>query len=142
MSFRSLWYERQNRAKGLRPDFDALDNWPLRGLFWLSKDLYEDQPGFRESMDPSGEDLAKIRNHLEHRYLKLHDSLWGGRTDNTDELKAGLADRVTSVNVVFQDHRVIRPDSYAASSSFFVPPPGPSIGVQPPLTADRDSALM
>jgi hypothetical protein len=39
--FRSFWYDGQERQRGLRPEFDACDNWPLRGLFWLSKDLFE-----------------------------------------------------------------------------------------------------
>jgi len=76
VSFRTFWYESQNRRKGLKPVFQRRANLPLRGLFWLSKDLYEDQPGFREAMEPDARDLAEIRNHLEHKYLKVHNEPW------------------------------------------------------------------
>jgi tetratricopeptide (TPR) repeat protein len=72
VNFRSLWYSNQRKREGLRPGFQRLENWPLRGLFWLSKDLYEDKPGFRDSIEPEGRALAEVRNHLEHKYIKLH----------------------------------------------------------------------
>jgi tetratricopeptide (TPR) repeat protein len=45
LGFRTLWYNGQRRADGLRPEFAGRRNWPLRGLFWLSKELSEDAPG-------------------------------------------------------------------------------------------------
>jgi tetratricopeptide (TPR) repeat protein len=78
VSFRSFWYVRQDRKGGLLPQFDACENWPLRGLFWLSKDLYESDPDFRECLEPDAQELDSVRNHAEHKYLKLHDSLWCG----------------------------------------------------------------
>lgn len=75
-SFRSFWYRNQTRGQGLRDEFTTRPNWPLRGLYWLSKDLSEDRTGFREAMTPDAQDLASIRNHLEHRYLKLHGECW------------------------------------------------------------------
>jgi hypothetical protein len=77
ISFRSVWYEGQRKKDGLRQDFVACENLPLRGLFWLSKDLYENKQGFREAIEPVARELAEIRNHLEHKYLKLH-SEWAG----------------------------------------------------------------
>jgi len=81
VSFRSFWYDRQDRKRGLRPEFDACENWPLRGLFWLSKDLFEKQPDFRECLEPDAQELDVIRNHAEHKYLKLHDAMWCGPDD-------------------------------------------------------------
>lgn len=78
VSFRSFWYNRQDRKRGLRPEFEACENWPLRGLFWLSKDLFENTPDFRECLEPDAQALDVIRNHAEHKYLKLHDEIWGG----------------------------------------------------------------
>jgi hypothetical protein len=80
VSFRSFWYTRQERHRGLRPEFDACDNWPLRGLFCLSKDLFENAPDFRECLEPDAQELDSVRNHAEHKYLKLHDDLWLGPT--------------------------------------------------------------
>ena len=78
ISFRGIWYAEQKRTKGIRPEFGLRENWPFRGLYWLGKDLYEDRPEFREVIDPDAQRLNEVRNHLEHRYLKLHDSLWSG----------------------------------------------------------------
>lgn len=72
VSFRGLWYDRQQPDRGLRADIHRPDNDPLRGLFWLAKDLYEKDAGFVEVLEPSAREVAEIRNHLEHKYLKLH----------------------------------------------------------------------
>lgn len=73
VSFRSVWYERKGKKQDLLPRFAAHRNWPLRGLFWLSKDIFED--AFQRVTEPDAEDLAAIRNSLEHRYLQLHENL-------------------------------------------------------------------
>lgn len=77
VNFRTIWYKNQQRSEGLKPGFQNRENWPLRGLFWLSKDLFENQEGFKDSTEPDARDLSEIRNQLEHKYLKLHsESLW------------------------------------------------------------------
>jgi len=73
VSFRTCWYISQRRDKGLRSELAGRTNWPLRGLYWLSKDLYENQDGFRDAMEPDAQELADLRNHLEHKYLKVHE---------------------------------------------------------------------
>ncbi|MDQ3624980.1 MAG: LA2681 family HEPN domain-containing protein, partial [Verrucomicrobiota bacterium] len=78
VSFRGLWYDAQEKKKGVRQEFRTLPNWPLRGLYWLGKDLYEDAPEFRAGIDPDAERLSEIRNHLEHKYFKLHLEMWHG----------------------------------------------------------------
>ncbi len=90
VSFRSFWYSRQDRKRGLRPEFDACENWPLRGLFWLSKDLFENTPDFRECLEPDAQELDVIRNHAEHKYLKLHDGMWSGPDDKVQALGGRL----------------------------------------------------
>lgn len=45
---------------------------------WVGKDLYEDTPEFRAVMDPDAERLNHVRNHLEHKHLRVHDSMWSG----------------------------------------------------------------
>ena len=74
VSFRSVWYE----PKGSPPlpllaKFASYQNWPLRGLFWLSKDLFEDD--FKSVTEPDAELLNEMRNHLEHKYLQLHQEI-------------------------------------------------------------------
>lgn len=73
VSFRTCWYQKQNSEKGLRKEFTDRQNWPLRGLFWLSKDLFEDSIGFRDTIEPDAQEFSTIRNHLEHKYLKVHE---------------------------------------------------------------------
>jgi tetratricopeptide (TPR) repeat protein len=69
------------------------ENWPLRGLFWLSKDLLS-CPDYIKAIDPDAREIAKIRNHLEHKYLKIHDTLWRDTSSDNDfgfNLKDSLA---------------------------------------------------
>lgn len=90
--FKTFWYVSSKKNKGLRPNFQRCQNWPLRGLFWLSKDLFEDKPGFKESIEPDAQKLYEIRNHLEHKYFKLHDDLWSGPPSDNNVSSLALAD--------------------------------------------------
>lgn len=92
VSFRGLWYIEQNRKKGIRTEFKARENLPLRGLYWLGKDLYEDRPEFRAVIDPGAQRLNEIRNHIEHKYLKLHDYQWAG--PGTDRTSFAIVDEL------------------------------------------------
>ena len=69
VSFRSIW--RSSANEPIREVFEQSENWPLRGLYWLSKDFFE--PEMRESTDPDARALSAVRNHLEHKYLKVHE---------------------------------------------------------------------
>lgn len=71
VSFRSIWYEGLDQKHGLAVKLQQHDNHALRGLFWLSKDFYEEK--FKKVTDPDAEQLSLLRNQLEHRYLQLHD---------------------------------------------------------------------
>ncbi len=73
ISFKTIWYEDQNKKKGLRKEFVNFKNWPLRGLFWLAKDLSENRQEFRESMEPDAKDVVSIRNHIEHKYMTISE---------------------------------------------------------------------
>jgi hypothetical protein len=69
VTFRGIWREKEGQP--IRPQFEASENWPFRGLYWLSKDLFE--AGFREFTEPDAQALHEVRRHLEHRYLKVHE---------------------------------------------------------------------
>lgn len=47
----------------------------MRGLFWLSKDFYEKDEDFIEYIEPDAKELNTIRNHIAHKYLKVHDHI-------------------------------------------------------------------
>ena len=83
VSYRSIWQKRAGRGKNsyeLNIDLKnqmtkrVTFNLPLIGLYWLCKDVGK-QKVKHHYLDPAIEKLSKIRHHLEHRYLKVHDSL-------------------------------------------------------------------
>lgn len=72
--FRSIWYGiAKGEERQVRHAFETSENLPLRGLFWLSKDIYSDL--LREVAQPNAKDLHSLRNHLEHKHVKIVDSL-------------------------------------------------------------------
>lgn len=75
IDFRRIWTDKTGQ---LHPQFDQSENWPLRGLYWLSKDFFED--GFRDLTEPDAQALHTIRNHLEHKFLKVHELMLPGHT--------------------------------------------------------------
>ena len=79
VSFRSIWHEGQRQGDdNLRPQFANSHNWPSRGLYFLSKDLFDQE--FKDVAEPDAIDLAQLRQQLEHRFLSfVHD----GREDST-----------------------------------------------------------
>lgn len=68
VNFRNVWL---NSKRELHPSLEDLSNWPLRGLFWLSKDIFENS--FRETTESDSKKLYELRNHLEHKFVSVHD---------------------------------------------------------------------
>jgi len=67
--FKSLWYN--NNKKELRDFFKTSNNWALRGLYWLSKDIFEKGDDFNNVIEPEAKELDVLRNHIEHKALKI-----------------------------------------------------------------------
>lgn len=93
VGFRKIWYVNSDPRRDLRQDFlTRRRNYPLQGLFWLSKDLFEDAPGFDRPMDPRAKEIWQLRNALEHRYVKLlrrevpEAHMWDGEVLGDDRL--------------------------------------------------------
>lgn len=100
VNFRSVWYSKIERGRlgPLRECFNGYENWPLCGLFWLSKDLLEEGSELADTVEPDAEAIKTIRNHLEHKYLKVHDWPWmsNGYTEATnDSFRDSLAYSIT-----------------------------------------------
>ena len=72
VTFRNFWFMK-GKAKTLHPALDGLANWPLRGLFWLSKDIFEDH--FLDVTEPDAQLLYELRNHMEHKFVTVHNGL-------------------------------------------------------------------
>ena len=69
ISFKNVWMV-ENKAP-LLPLFEKCDNLPLRGLFWLSKELFDDQ--LKQTTAADARELHSIRNALEHTYLRVSE---------------------------------------------------------------------
>jgi hypothetical protein len=69
ISFKNVWMI-ENKTR-LLPQFEKRDNLPLRGLFWLSKELFDDQ--LKQTTAADARELHGIRNALEHTYLRVSE---------------------------------------------------------------------
>lgn len=67
ISFKNVWMVENKRR--LLPQFEERENLPLRGLFWLSKELFDDQ--LKQTTAADARELHVIRNALEHTYLRV-----------------------------------------------------------------------
>lgn len=76
VSFRGVWRPKSGKGpRGILAALAASKNLPFRGLYWVSKDLFEED--FTDVADPDARDLHELRIHLEHRYVKVHESMTG-----------------------------------------------------------------
>ncbi len=84
--FKTLWFKnRSSKPFPIRDEFQNLDNWPFRGLFWLSKDLFDDK--LADVIEPDARDFYAIRNRLEHSYLKVQDEMLGSLAPGKDDFR-------------------------------------------------------
>lgn len=65
VTFRTLWVDKDL----IRPEFDSQYNWAFCALFWMAKDFSEKTTD--EVAEPEARNLIAIRNHLEHKYLRI-----------------------------------------------------------------------
>ena len=91
VSFRRIWVERGGHPpkQSLRTIFDGNQNLPLRGLYYLSKDLFDEE--FSSAASPDARELVSLRNYLEHRFLTLQH--YNSGSSNTDTHLYVTADR-------------------------------------------------
>lgn len=69
INFKNVWMV-EGKPR-LLDRFKDYANWPLRGLFWLSKELFDDQ--LKRTTGPDARELHDIRNALEHKFLQVHE---------------------------------------------------------------------
>jgi len=92
--FKTLWYQhRSAKPFPLRSAFTNLDNWPLRGLFWLAKDLFDDQ--YSDVIEPEARDFYLIRNRLEHSSLRVYEDFAAGLSSDLEIFSNRLAYSIT-----------------------------------------------
>lgn len=93
VNFRTVWFDLQASKRGgsgkrqVREVFSSTRNLPLRGLYWLSQDIYSKE--LSDVASPEAKELDALRNHLEHKYVKVVDAChWVGSPSpfNADNL--------------------------------------------------------
>ena len=120
VSFRGFWYQSQKPDKGLKPEIESRENWPLRGLFWMAKDLYDATPGFRDAMEPEAQEIDITRNHAEHKYLKVHDDLWPELSATANAAGILPADAAFSIGCGMLVQRTLRLMKLARSALMYL----------------------
>lgn len=86
LDFKKIWYENGDPSKKkLNTKFRQCKNRALQGLFLISKDLLyhrvwkvdeTESQELKKSLDPSAKEINSLRNHLEHGYVKIHESFY------------------------------------------------------------------
>ncbi|PFR51030.1 LA2681 family HEPN domain-containing protein [Bacillus cereus] len=74
VNFKSIWYENLRDKKWkIREKIKFQKNGALKGLYWLSKDLfYRGDIDYRNVIEPDAQKLDEIRNYLEHKFFTIH----------------------------------------------------------------------
>jgi tetratricopeptide (TPR) repeat protein len=91
VNFQTLWHEKEKREKPLKEPFRKRPNLPLRGIYWISRDLDDKDD---RHLQPDAALLSTVRQHLEHKYLKAHEPEWAiaeGDPLRTDTLAYNIA---------------------------------------------------
>jgi len=73
VSFNRVWHEEGDLGKGINPILACKKNRPLRGLFWLSRDIFEKDASFVEALEPDAKELKGLRDALEHKFVKVYE---------------------------------------------------------------------
>lgn len=101
VSYKSVWQGEKKGKNGYKFNYDLKEkmikeneyNYPLIGLYWLFKDISKKKIK-HNYLAPEIEEIALIRNYIEHRYFKIVDydvSKWR----NDDFSKDSLAKIIT-----------------------------------------------
>lgn len=91
ISFRNVWMV-EGKPR-LLDRFCACPNWPLRGLYWISKELFDEQ--LKQTTSSDARELHDIRNALEHRYIQVHEG-WARSFASTPPAADGLGISIAS----------------------------------------------
>lgn len=104
VGFRTVWYDQTDGKPKLHARFKGYENWPLHGLFWLSKDLFDDN--FQRVTNPDAQAIFIIRNHLEHKYLQVHES-WASAAI-IDPITGSLGHSISSYDFASKALRLLK----------------------------------
>jgi hypothetical protein len=69
ITFRNVWHEEESKM------LTNTKNWFLKGLWWISQDIFDADLQFEEVASPDAKTLANIRNFSEHRFLSIRGDI-------------------------------------------------------------------
>ena len=78
LSYNKIWFDKSRR---INSELAKTRNPYLIALYWISRDIFLEG---EEASDPEAADIAKCRNFIEHRFVKIEDG------DSFEELHNGL----------------------------------------------------
>lgn len=93
--FHTVW-KTKNDKKKFNTKFNDFENLALRGLYFISKDLFfdkenEDEKLFMELVEPEAKKINAIRNHLEHKFINIKMFDMRGNQEIEDEETNGIS---------------------------------------------------
>lgn len=106
LSFQSVWFEDRGLTK-IREQFLISENKPLQGLFWLSKDLYYRSKDV-QLISPEAKTLTDIRNHIAHKYLRVHDHYLNNPAQERKTKGKELSFPVSDIELVEESIRLLK----------------------------------
>jgi hypothetical protein len=112
ISFKNVWMV-ENKTR-LLPQFEKCDNLSLRGLFWLSKELFDDQ--LKHTTAADARELHAIRNALEHTYLRVSEG-WAASFTISETRSNGFGIAIGSDEL---EAKTIRVMQMARSALFYL----------------------
>ena len=71
LSYNRIWYTKLEKSKGIRALLIEKRNLMLRALYWVSKDIYLNEYGFQNIIEPNAKEINTIRNYMEHKSFKF-----------------------------------------------------------------------
>jgi hypothetical protein len=114
--FRSIWRDKKTGA--FRPAFNNVENLAFRGLYWLSKDFFD--PDFKDTTEPEARACHEMRNHLEHKYVKLHSLMMPRPSSTPGAFDLFEDDLAYSLSVADLDRRTLRILKLARSALIYL----------------------
>ncbi len=67
VAFKRLWYNKTEKKAGINSKFLESNNLMLRAIFWVGKDLYINENGFKNLIEPKAKEIDTMRNYIEHK---------------------------------------------------------------------------
>jgi len=110
VSLRTIWYDIKKKKREFRKQFKNMRNLPWRGLYWLSKDLYENNKMFQEVIEPDAREINEVRNQIEHKYLKIHEMLinMSEREEHKDIFKDRWAYSIKNEDIISKTKKILK----------------------------------